>query len=93
MLFTWGTSNPDGSLGYLGHGNLGEDGTENDENMPQMVTALTESGQRVVAMSCGNDHTAVVTAQGSYGPRVWGTWEHWVLATVTISADASADPG
>ena len=57
VVYTWGS----GGGGRLGHGSAQSEGA------PRVVAAL--AGQRVAMVSCGDEHTAVVTEQG----QLW-TW-------------------
>ena len=61
VLYNWGLA---GEYGRLGHN------SEQDEEAPRVVAAL--AGQRVVMVSCGANHTAVVTVEGQM--FTWG-WD------------------
>ena len=51
-VFTWGSND----YGQLGHGD------QKDRNVPTKVESL--SGEIIVKIACGHDHTAVVTERG-----------------------------
>ena len=53
-LYAWGQ----GDCGQLGH-----DAT-NDVDKPKLVTSSSLIGKEVVHVSCGEDHTAIVTSEG-----------------------------
>mmetsp|Transcript_53547 Transcript_53547/g.142325 ORF Transcript_53547/g.142325 Transcript_53547/m.142325 type:complete len:569 (-) Transcript_53547:26-1732(-) len=60
VLFTWGR----GQSGRLGHGNC------ENEPLPKVVEALM--GHHVVQVSCGDFHTACLTANPSIQMYTWG---------------------
>ena len=64
-LFTFGQ----GRYGKLGHD------TQNNEWVPRRVEALV--GKRVVQVSCGNGHTAVITSEGEL--HTFGEGGFWKL--------------
>jgi alpha-tubulin suppressor-like RCC1 family protein len=79
-LYTWGQ----GVLGQLGHGD------EKPQNQPRLIVSFL--GTNVKAVSCGNQHTAVLLESGevySFGRGNFGQLGLGSLQVHSAAADAT----